>query len=135
MANGLVNVATYLQSAAAIRAKYEEKGSSKPKVDKAENAYNSLLASLNKQLGTAEKLNEVEKLNIELQEKKYAKISAAQKEGLLAVASEIDAQKKWQEYGRQTVSTIEEQAAAQKRAKQAIADELKRLQKRLKTAA
>ena len=54
MAKGLVNVATYLQSAAAIRAKYEEKGSSKPKVDKAENAYNSLLASLNKQLGTAE---------------------------------------------------------------------------------
>ena len=55
------------------RQKYEEKGSSKPKVDKAENAYNSLLASLNKQLGTAEKLNEVEKLNIELQKKEIRK--------------------------------------------------------------
>ena len=46
---------------------------------------------------------------------------------MLAVASEIDAQKKWQEYGRQTVSTIEEQAAAKKSAKQAIADELKKV--------
>ena len=47
---------------------------------------------------------------------------------MFAVASEIDAQKKWQEYGRQTVSTLEEQAAEPKiAAKQAIADELKKV--------
>lgn len=56
--------------------------------------YQSLLENLRRQLAGTEKLNAVEKLNVELQEQKYAKLTALQKSQLQAVAAQIDAQQR-----------------------------------------
>ena len=56
--------------------------------------YQSLLEGLRRQLATTEKLSAVEKLNLDLQDKKYAKIGTLQKAELQAVAAQIDAQQR-----------------------------------------
>jgi len=61
---------------------------------KGSDPYQSLLENLRRQLAGTEKLNAVEKLNIELQEQKYAKLSPLQTAQLRAVASQIDAQQR-----------------------------------------
>lgn len=116
----LISKEKYQQAKAALAKKYEEK----PKTDKAENAYNTLLDSLNKQLGTSEKLTAVEKLNVELQERKYAKLLPSQKEYLRLIAEQIDVQKRAEEEGRATLKWIADGADAQKKAVKSLNDEL-----------
>ena len=119
----LISEAKYRQAKADLAKKYEERPKA-AKADKVENAYQSILDSLNKQLGSAEKLNAVEKLNVELQEKKYAKLSPMQKESLLLIAQQIDLQKRAEVEGKATLQWIADGADAQKKAVKSLNDEL-----------
>lgn len=121
----LISEEKYQQAKAALAKKYEEKPKAS-KADKVENAYQSILDSLNKQLGSAEKLNAVEKLNVELQEKKYAKLNPAQKENLLLIAQQIDMQKRAEAEGKATLQWIADGADAQKKSLKSLNDELEK---------
>lgn len=131
-AKELLSEEKYQQAKAALAKKYEEKPKA-AKADKVENAYNTLLDSLNKQLGAAEKLNAVEKLNIELQEKKYAKLNPAQKESLKLIAEQIDAQKRAEAEGKATLTWIADGAEAQKKALKSLSDELEKVTREVAT--
>ena len=128
----LISEEKYQQAKSALAKKYEEKPKA-VKADKVENAYNSILDSLNKQLGAAEKLNAVEKLNVELQEKKYAKFSPLQKENLRLIAEQIDAQKRAEVEGKATLDWITKGADDQKKAVKALNDEIEKTAREIAT--
>ena len=132
-AAGLVSEEKYQQAKAAIAKKYEEKAKPDRQAAREEKVYETLLDGMRKRLGTAEQLNEVEKLNVEMQEKKYAKLTPMQKANLQAIAAEIDAEKRWQAEGKATVSMIEDAAKAQASARRTLDDAVKSSQRNLET--
>jgi phage-related minor tail protein len=132
-AAGLVSEEKYQQAKAALAKKYEEKAKPNTQAAREERVYENLLDGLKKQLGVAEKLSAVEKLNIELQEKKYAKLTPMQKANLQTIAAEIDAEKRWQAEGKATVSMIEDAAKAQASARRTLDDAVQSSQRNLET--
>jgi hypothetical protein len=88
--------------------------------------YAELMHSLNKRLGEAEQLNELEKLNIELQEKKYAKLTPLERSSAQAKAMDIDVQKRLRVEGEATLKMLATAGDAQSKSLQALDDELKK---------
>lgn len=85
--------------------------------------YQQLLDSLRKRTHATEQLNELEKLNIELQEKKYARLSPLQKANLQAMAMQIDASRLAARYAKQDAEDEAKRVSAAQRSGQAMADE------------
>ena len=85
--------------------------------------YQQLLDSLRKRVHATEQLNELEKLNIELQEKKYARLSPLQKANLQAMAMQIDASRLAARYAKQDAEDEAKRVSAAQRSGQAMADE------------
>ena len=129
----LLSEEKYQQAKAALAKKYEEKAKPDRQAAREEKVYKTLLDGMRKRLGTAEQLNEVEKLNVEMQEKKYAKLTPMQKANLQAIAAEIDAEKRWQAEGKATASMIEDAAKAQASARRTLDDTVKSSQRNLET--
>ncbi len=92
----------------------------------AKDVYAELMHSLNKRLGEAEQLNELEKLNLELQEKKYARITPMERASLQSLAMQIDVQKQLRSEGEATLKMIAASGDAQSKALQSLDDELKK---------
>jgi len=126
-AAGLVSEEKYQQAKAALAKKYEEKAKPNTQAARDEKVYENLLDGLKKQLGVTEKLSAVEKLNIELQEKKYANISPLQKANLQATAQEIDTQKRLRIEGEATIKMLSDSRAAQDKALSGLDDEYKKI--------
>lgn len=102
--------------------KHAAKGSDAKKPAGAD-PYQQLLDSLRKRIHATEHLNELEKLNIELQEKKYARLSPLQKANLQALAMQIDASRLAARYAKQDAEDEAKRVSAAQRSGQAMADE------------
>lgn len=116
------------KAAAAAAAAFDPLKNKNPKADDAKkpsgaDPYQQLLDSLRKRVHATEQLNELEKLNIELQEKKYARLSPLQKANLQALAMQIDASRLAARYAKQDAEDEAKRVSAAQRSGQAMADE------------